>query len=147
MKVVMTIVGVILVLLLFSTMLGGIEAAQTDVRTDTFGAVVTAPAATTAPVVLVADLYDGSVLKVDSVTSDLGTDVPLVDSYVAATKTLTVRGLTADASRTLTVVYKYGALTGDSAAAGTFMDFLPLFIIIALVVIVVACMIAAFAHR
>jgi hypothetical protein len=146
MKIVITIIGVILILLLFGTMLGGINEAQTDERTDGFAAVVTGGGITTAPVVLVADLYDNDILNVVDITSDLITDVPLVGTYVPGTNTLNVVGLTAADTRTLTVTYEIDALTG-SPGVGSFFNFLPLLVVIALVIIVVAAMIAAFKSR
>ena len=146
MKVVLTIIGVILVLLMFGLMMGGIKDAQTDSRTDTFS-VTTAPAATTADVVLVADLYNDSILEITGLTSDVSTDNALPDSYVSATRTLTVRGLDDDETRTLTVTYRYDALTGDSASTGSFLGFIPIFVIIAVVLILVGGMIAVFSRR
>jgi hypothetical protein len=147
MKVVFTIIGVIMVLLMFGLLLGGITQAKTDERTDSFGAVVTGGGVTTANVVLIADLYQNSNLNVTSVTSDLGTDVPIVGTYTANTHTLQVNGLTASQTRTLTVIYQYDVLTGDKAVVGTFLDFLPLLIIIAIVVIVIAALVMAFKNR
>lgn len=147
MKIALTIIGVILVLLLFGTMMHGITDARTDERTDAFGAVVTAGGDFDTDVVLVADLYDNNVLNVTSITSSLNTDVPIVDSYVAGTNTLTIKGLTASETRTLTVIYKYDALTGDAATAGTFLGFTPLFVIIAVVVVVIGAIVAGFASR
>jgi hypothetical protein len=146
MKVVLTIIGVILVLLMFGLMMGGIKDAQTDSRTDTFS-VTTAPAETTADVVLVADLYNDSILEITGLTSDVSTDNALQDSYVSATRTLTVRGLDDDETRTLTVTYRYDALTGDSASTGSFLGFIPIFVIIAVVLILVGGMIAVFSRR
>lgn len=147
MKTVLVIIGVIIVLLLFGTLLGGINDAQTDLRTDAFGAVVTGGGVTTANVVLVATLYENSNLNVTSITSDLGTDVPIVGTYTALTRTLQVNGLTAAQTRTLTVIYKYDALTGDTATVGTFFGFLPLLVVVAVVVIVIAALVAAFKNR
>lgn len=147
MKVVMTVIGVIVILILFGTMLGGISEAETDLRTDSFAAVVTGGGITDADVVLVTDLYDNSILNVDSITSDLGTDVPLVNTYTAITNTLHIHGLTASETRTLTVIYKYDALTGDKEPVGTFLGFLPTLVIIAVVVIVIAVLVVAFKNR
>lgn len=147
MKMAITIIGVILVILLFGTMMGGITNARTDERTDAFGAVVTGGGVTTTDVTLVADLYGDDILNVVEITSDLGTDVPLVNAYNPATNALTVHGLTASQTRTLSVVYKYDALIGDSATAGMFMGFVPLFVVIAVVFIIVGAMVAAFVHR
>ena len=147
MKVVLTIIGVIVVLLMFGTLLLGIGEAQTDARTDSFGAVVTGGGITTADVVLVAALYGDSNLNVTSIASSLGTDVPIVGTYTANTRTLQVNGLTASQTRTLTVIYKYDVLTGDKAPVGTFLGFIPTLVIIAVVVIIIAALVMAFKNR
>jgi len=68
--------------------------------------VVTGEAETTGAVVLNYALLDDDVANVTSITSTEATDVPVADSYVAGTKTLTVSGLTASKTRTLTTTYK-----------------------------------------
>jgi len=146
MKVVLGIIGVIFVIMLLGTMMGGIKSAQTDERTDSF-VVATGGAETTGDVVLVADLYADNILEVTRITSTVNTDNPLADTYVSNTNTLTVRGLTADETRTLAVTYRYDALTGDSAPAGTFLGLTPIFVIIACVAIVVGGIVAAFAMK
>lgn len=147
MKVAMTIIGVIVIILLFGTMMSGLSEARTDERTDAFAGVTTGVGVVEADVVLVAELYSDDILQVVSITSDNGSDAPLPDSYTPATNTLTVRGLAASDTRGLSVVYKYDALTGDSAPAGRFMGFLPFFIVIAVVLILVGVMVAAFKNR
>ena len=142
MKTAFVIIGAIVVLLLFGTMLGGINDAQTDSRTDNF-IVATAPADTDADVVLVGSLYGASVLNVTSITSTDGTDVPLVGTYTALTRTLGIEGLNDDSSRTLTVTYKIDGLTGYTGV-GSFFGFIPLLIVVAVVVMLVAGGMAAF---
>lgn len=146
MKIAFTIIGAIIVLLLFGTMLGGIEEAQTDEREDAFGAVVTGGGITVADVVLLGDLYDGDILNVVSITSTLGTDVPLSNAYVPGTNTLTVAGLTAAQTRTLTVTYQIDALT-NYAAVGSFFGFTPLLIGVAVVAIIAGAIFVAFRNR
>ena len=147
MKTILLVIGVIVVILMFSTLMGGIKTAQTDERTDTFAAVTTGGGIVEADVVLVADIYGNDILNVVSITSDLNTDAPLPDTYVAGTNILTVRGLTASQTRTLTVVYQYSALTGDAESAGTFLGFTPLLIGISIVVIIIAGLVMAFKNR
>ena len=67
--------------------------------------VVTGGSETSGPVVLTYALLDDDEANVTSITSTLVTDVPVADSYVAGTKTLTVTGLTAASTRTLTTTY------------------------------------------
>ena len=144
MKAALAIIGVIIILLLFGTMIGGINQAQTDERVDAFAAIVTAPDIVIADVVLVADPFNNNILNISSIVSSNALDAPLPDTYVAATNTLTVRGLAADDTRTLTATYDYGALIGQAAAMGSFLDMLPFLIAIAVVLIVVGAGIAVF---
>ena len=65
---------------------------------------------TTADIVLTYDLYEAGVGNVESITSTEATDTPTADSYVEATKTLTVGGLTAEKTRTLTTTYESEAM-------------------------------------
>lgn len=143
MKTAFSIIGAIIVIALFGTMLLGINEAQTDERTDSFGAVVTGGGVFDADVVLLGDLYDDSNLNVVSITSTLGTDVPLSGVYTAVTNTLNITGLTASQTRTLAVTYKIDALT-NYAAVGSFFGFTPLLIGVAIVIIIVAALVAAF---
>jgi len=126
-------------------MMTGLNAAQTDERTDTF-AVDTGVGETDADVVLVADLFNNSLISVTDITSNCTTDNPLPDDYTSTSNTLSVRGLDTDTSRTLEVTYQYDALTGDSAPASTFMGLVPLFVIVAAVVILVASGIGGFMY-
>ena len=93
--------------------------------------VTTAVAVTTADVVLEHELYEADVLNVVSITSTLGTDVPTADSYVEATKTLTVSGLTADTTRNLTITYETESM-GVFTGLGSIVKVAPLIIFIGL---------------
>jgi hypothetical protein len=146
MKAALAVIGVIIILLLFGTMIVGINSAQTTERTDTFVA-PTAVATTEADVVLVADPWNNDILNISEITSSLATDAPLPDSYVGSTNTLTVRGLTEDTTRTLTIVYVYGSLSGTPAATGDFLDMIPVFVAIAAVLIIIAAIWASYKNR
>jgi len=146
MKMAFSIIGAILVMVLFGTMMAGMKEAQTDEQEDDFGAVVTAPAATTADVVLTAPLYGNELTNVVEITSDLGTDVPLATDYTALTRTLEVSGLDDDETRTLTVTYLYGTLD-DYAGVNSFFGLIPLLVGVVIVIIIVAAMVGAFRNR
>ncbi len=146
MKTAFAIIGAILILVLFGTMISGMREAQTDEQEDNFGAEVTAPGTTTADVVLTAPLYGEELTNIVSITSTLGTDVPLATDYTPLTRTLEVSGLDDDASRTLTVTYLFGAL-GDYVGVGTFLGLTPLLVGIGAVIIIVAAMVLAFKNR
>lgn len=147
MKAAFTIVGVVIILILFGTMMAGIKNAQTDERIDAFAAVTTGVGVTEADVVLVTDIYDNSILNVSGIVSSNALDAPLPDSFTPVSNTLTIRGLNANDTRSLEVVYLYAALTGDAAPAGTFLGMVPIFVGIAIVVIIVGAGIAVWTSR
>lgn len=144
MKAVFAVLGVILILGMFGVAMTGIDDARTSERTDAFAAVVTGGGITTADVELVADPYDDDILQVESITSDNVLDAPLPDAYVTATNLLTVRGLAAADTRTLTVVYNYGT---QDRSVNTFLGMVPLLIGAAILMILVGAGWAAFSHR
>jgi hypothetical protein len=147
MKIALSVIGVVMVLSLFGVMMMGVRDAQTNEREDSFAAVTTGVGENTADVILVTDIYNDDLLSVISIESDNGSDAPLPDAFVPSTNTLTVRGLNASDTRTLTVTYEYAALTGPSESAGSFLDYVPLFVAIAAILIVVGGIIAVFVTR
>lgn len=147
MKAALAVIGVIIILILFGTMIVGINQAQTDERLDGFVGVTTGVGVTEADVVLVADPFNNDILNISAIVSTNPLDAPLPDSYVGATNTLTVRGLNANDTRTLNVTYAYGSLTGNAAAVGSFLDMIPIFVSIAAVLIIVGAAIAVFVTK
>jgi hypothetical protein len=147
MRAALAVIGVIIILILFGTMMGGITAAQTAERTDTFAAVATGGGVVEADVVLVADPFNSALTSVTSITSNEVLDAPLPDAYVAGTNTLTVRGLNPSDTRTLTVTYLYGALTGTAASTGTFLGLVPIFVAIAALLILIGAGFAVYSSR
>lgn len=147
MRAALAVIGVIIILVLFGTMMVGIKSAQTLDRDDNFAAVTTGPGVTTANVVLVTDPFDNSILNIDSIISDNTLDAPLPDSYVPASNTLTVRGLKDSDTRALIVTYSYGSLTGSAAPTGQFLKMIPIFVAIAALLIIVGAGIAIFINK
>lgn len=147
MKIAFAIIGVIVILILFGTMMTGINTAKTDERTDIFAAVVTGVGETEADVVLVTDIYDDNILNVVQILSDNEDDAPLPDSYLPGSNTLTVRGLNANDTRDLEVTYQYDALTGEAEPTARFLDMLPIFVGIGALMIVVGGIVAVFINR
>jgi hypothetical protein len=144
MRAALAVIGVIIILILFGTMMGGITAAQTAERVDAFAAVTTGGGIVEADVVLVADPFNGALT---SIVSTEVLDAPLPDAYVAGANTLTVRGLNPSDTRTLTVTYLYGALTGTAASTGTFLGLIPIFIAIAALLILIGAGFAVYSSR
>jgi hypothetical protein len=147
MRAALAVIGVIIILILFGTMMGGITAAQTAERVDAFAAVTTGGGIVEADVVLVADPFNGALTSVTSIVSTEVLDAPLPDAYVAGANTLTVRGLNPSDTRTLTVTYLYGALTGTAASTGTFLGLIPIFIAIAALLILIGAGFAVYSSR
>lgn len=94
---------------------------KTDLRSDEIGA-VTAVGVTSDNVVLGQAIYDDDVTTV-SVLSDLATDSPafIGATYSSSPPSGNVSGLTANATRTLTITYDVDALAG-STAISTLVD-------------------------
>jgi len=127
MSTVMLIVGIAVSVLFFPMVLSSMDSIQFASNTGTYAAVTTGVGETTADVVLSTALYNDDNGHVTSITSTVGTDVPVAGTYVAATKTLTVTGLTASESRTLTVIYDSDNLS-DYTGLGTIVSLSPLII-------------------
>ncbi|MDD5095169.1 MAG: hypothetical protein PHV74_12460 [Dehalococcoidia bacterium] len=116
---------------MFPMVLSAAHDIQIDDTTDSFAGVTTDVAVTTANVVLTGDLWNDDNGHITSITSSLETDVPVAGTYVAATHTLSVSGLTASETRTLTVLYEADAL-GDYTGLGSMVGIAPMIIFIGL---------------
>jgi len=140
MKAIFAVIGVIIILFLFGTMLTGITSAQTDSRIDTFASVTTGVGETEADVDLVTDPFNDNILNITSITSNNDDDAPLPDYYLTSTNTLTVRGLNASDTRTLIVTYNYGSLGDNSETIDRLLDIMPMLVAVAaIIILVVAC--------
>lgn len=117
----------------------------TDIRTDTFANESTAPADTTASVVLVKSVYDDDIQLVTP-TSNLSTDAPVAFSYNATNRELVVSGLTDNATRTLTIDYSIDAL-GGTGAVNTLASRFPWIMLLCAIVIAPAAIGAIFLGR
>ncbi len=82
----------------------------TDIYSESFS-VTTGAGETSADVTLTEALYDDNTTYVISATSSQGTDVPAIGAYNAATQELTITGLSASLTRTLSVSYYYESTT------------------------------------
>jgi len=110
MKPVMLLLGACIIILLLPSIIPAIQDFRSESYTEAHGAVTTAVGVTTANLTLTQDLFLDETSQVDSASSSLGTDVPLTQTYTAASDRLLISGLTANATRTLTVIYKIGIL-------------------------------------
>ena len=143
------VVGLIMVAVLFvifPIVMTSTHELQTDEYIQTEADVTTDVAVTTADVVLTKALWDADVAYVTSVTSDLETDVPVADSYVAGTKTLTVSGLTVSETRTLVITHEYDGLT-TYTGMGALVAIAPLLLFIAVLGVVIGGLYGSFKGR
>jgi len=114
-RIVFGVIGLIVTLSLFVTMLGGFaDVLNASVaKTDTADNVTTAEGVNEADVTLTYSLLSDDVDNVASITSTIETDNAVADSYSALT--LTVGNLTDNVSvgdgRTLTINYSHGILS------------------------------------
>lgn len=111
---VQAIFGLILIFIafiLFPMVMSGTHEVRTDDATQS-GNITTGVGATTGDIVIAhGGLYNDSTDSVTSVSSSNGGDTPAASSYTAATDTLTVSGLEASKTRTITVAYEYNAIS------------------------------------
>lgn len=134
--VVIGIIGIAVVFIIFPMVMDSTHDVQTDRYVETEAAVATGAGETSAGVVLTYELYNNVNTSVISITSDEGTDTPAAGTWTESTKTLTVTGLAAEDSRTLTITYEYDALTGFTGM-GAFAGIIPLLILVAIVAVLI----------
>ncbi len=129
MKTIAYIGGIVFLMFFIGTFFTNLK----DSRTDSYAQI--APYAETGVGVLTKDItllkpvWDNDITNITSVTSNETVDVPAVNTYVSATRTLNIIGLAASTNRTLTVIYLYGSLDTNT---DTFMGFLPIFLAVVL---------------
>jgi hypothetical protein len=101
------VIGFVVVMLMLVTFGGPIADGIHDLRVEnvTINSVeTTAPAVTTADIVFTRVLWSDEIGEIVSIASTIAEN-PVATSYDPATETLTVSALTADATRTLTIIY------------------------------------------
>lgn len=116
MRSLMLLLGAIIIVLLLAATASALQTFRSASTTENHGAVTTTAAHTTANLTLIQDLFMDRTSEVTSISSNLTSDVPLVSKWTSSTNALYVTGLTAGATRTLTVIYKYGNLADYYAA-------------------------------
>jgi len=132
MKSLMLLLGACVIILLLAAVVVGVQDFRSEDYTEAHGVVTTAAGVTSANITLTQDLFMDRTSEVQSVTSNLTSDVPLSASYTSATNRLLVSGLVASETRTITVVYKIGRLDDYYAvemASRTLLTFLILGVI------------------
>jgi hypothetical protein len=120
----MILLGLILLFGVFGSQISdGVKDWRSDPATEAF-IVATGGGVTTGNVTLSYDLFQAVTAEVTSITSTVGTDTPVATSYVEATKVLTISGLTASTSRTLTIIYTAETEDTGMRTAGPYLLFL-----------------------
>ena len=98
--------------------------------------ITTAAEVTTSDITLSQELFSGETYNA-VVTSNITADAPIPSSYVSSTQVLTVTGLEADNSRTLTITYEIDALN-DYIGAGLGATIWPIMLVLGVIGIIVA---------
>jgi len=108
---VLGLVAIAIAFVMFPLILDGTRDIVTDAQIDTSTSVATSGTPSYVGVVTLSqDLYGNSTGNVTTITSSSGTDTPVALSYVSASGSLTVSGLTATGTRTLATTYDYNAV-------------------------------------
>lgn len=136
--------AVIAIALMLPAMLLSIDDFRLNEQEDPFN--VTTGAGTTSQGVGLSQSLFGNDTIHASVSSNLTTDAPIAYSYTSANQTLLVTGLTASASRRLTITYDIDAL-GDYWGAGTATRVWPLLLIFGGLAVIVAAVYVALESR
>jgi len=139
--IVIAFAGVLLLAINLPTVLNAIQDFRTDLQSQSYQ-VSTGVGVTSANVVLSSQLWDDNVAHVTSVSSNIS-EPATASSYDSSTKTLTITGLTANTTRTLTVQYKTAALD-DYTAAEDFIKHVPTVYVFGLIGLAMAIMVGAF---
>jgi ABC-type multidrug transport system permease subunit len=126
MRIVITLFGVMLILMLFGGMLAAIHAFRGSDFTEPH-IVATTSGQTSVTITLASDVLDGDNTNV-TVTSSNQQDAPVPFAYDAANRQLTVGGLNPSDTRTLTITYPVAQLDGFTDTAARLM---PAYIILA----------------
>ena len=127
---IMTIILMIITLAFMTDVFTSVHEARTA-DTTVAANVTTGAGDVDADVTLIRDLYNNELGYVTSITSNVTGDTPVASSYVAATRTLTIRGLTANAGHDLTVVHEYDQ-TSEFTGTGQTLGIYPTLILLGL---------------
>lgn len=118
--------GVFLIIMLFAfggTISNGITNLRTEPITNG-GTVITGGGVTSGDVVLTREIFNDNLNNITSITSTDVSDTPTATTYDYLTNTLTIDGLEASQTRTLTIVYRSELVDVFWQAIGPFMPFL-----------------------
>ena len=110
MKSVMLLLGACIIILLLSAVIPAVNDFRSEEYTESHGVVVTGVGDTSANLTLTQDLFLKDNAQVESVTSNVTADVPLISTYTSASDKLLITGLVASTTRTLAVTYNIASL-------------------------------------
>lgn len=123
MKSLFVIFGTLLLVFCLPIFLDGSRDAQTEDYTLTFADVETAAGVNSANVTLTQDIYDDNVLSVTAISSNETGDTPSAASYDSTSRRLTVNGLAANDTRTLSCSLVVDSSVLPTGASGFFSLF------------------------
>jgi hypothetical protein len=137
--------GIVFLVLLLNPLLGGLHSFSTDNTTASYSVALNATT-TGANVTLPKALFNGDI-QYASATSNLSIDVPLITTYIDATRVLQITGLVASQNRTLTIAYEFGALDASTQQVANFTPTAFMFGVIVLILLAIVGAVVAVARR
>lgn len=132
--ILLSVILLVIAMLMMPIVITGVFDVQTDKITDSFPACVVAGGST--DVVLTEDLYKDNVIYVETITATGAGAVPVADSYVAGTNTLTVTGLGVDTPQDLTVKYAY-EVNEDYNGVNSVTGLIPLLVVVGIIIVAI----------
>lgn len=138
------VLGIIFLMLLFPSFIGGVVDTQTDNITNTYN-VTTNTTSSNATVTLSQPLFNDSTGHVTLLSSDGGGgDNPVASSYGTASRQLSLTGFDTNKTRNVTVTYRTDALTSYQGI-GTVMPYLPMIGMFTVIAVILALLYRAWA--
>jgi hypothetical protein len=139
MKWLYSFLSIFIVILMFGGLTQGAKNARATEYIQTAPLVVTA-SSTSASVTLLKPLMDNDITAVTALSSSDVDDTPAVSTYTSGSKALAIIGLAENTSRTLYITYNYAGL---DATPDLIMTYMPLFLVIGLLILVVVVFLAS----
>jgi len=146
MTAILGILGIIVVLFMFSPMMDNLKEFRTDVYTDNFTNVATGAGVTNTSVSLNQDLWRANTVEVVSIASNNTNDNPSTESYVSSSLALYIKGLEANSSRNFTVQYNINALE-EYSGLSELSGLTPLALFLGFIGVILALILVPFLKR
>ena len=142
-KSVIGLIGIGVVIILMSVIMGGLKNSATDSRQDSFS--VTTTGGETTAIVGTQELpWKALTSSVSSITSDYAEDYPLCEQVSG--NEITIEGLAPSETRVVTITYLYDANQGFMGAS-SMLNIVPLLLWVGIIVVIIGISVAIFQSR